>query len=66
MSVYLPTCLAPYRAHVRVSVRIRVRVVSNVNLKSFSIFFTFVSVARFADFYLQLKEFVVCIDVCRM
>jgi len=32
-----------------------------------SIFFTFVSVevsvARFADFYLQLKEFVVCIDV---
>lgn len=43
-----------------------VRVVSNVNLKSFSIFFTFVSLARFADFYLQLKEFVVCIDVCRM
>lgn len=54
----------PYRAHV--CVRVRVRVVSNVNLKSFSIFFTFVSVARFADFYLQLKEFVVCIDVCRM
>lgn len=64
----LPACLPAWLGSVMFVLLFvfAVRVVSNVNLKSFSIFFTFVSLARFADFYLQLKEFVVCIDVCRM